>query len=142
MTIDFKLAVAAPAVAPSAMSVRSAGLGSLKPAAALNLTVKRAVNLKGSNLSLAYAGTDARVISADSAVLGRESGLGLASNVEPGGWHRSERTSVITRDERPTFFPVTACEQQQVEDMTQVTQVMGSTGIAGMHGYPSWRTRT
>lgn len=133
MMSNRKLAVAATAVAPSAMSVRSAELGSPKPASALGL------NLKGRTLSLAYAGTDARIITADLPVLGgRGEGIGLASNVEL-GWRGSERTSVITRDERPSASIVTACEQQQVEDMAQA---MGTTGFAGMHGYPSWRTRT
>ncbi|MDI2131034.1 hypothetical protein [Yinghuangia seranimata] len=132
MTTNRKLAVAATAVAPSAMSVRSAELVSLKPALRLRRN-------GGRTLSLAYAGTDARVISQDSRVLGLEGGFGLASNVEP-GWQGSERTSVITSDARPSVATfVAACEQQQVEDMTPV---MGSTGFAGMHGYPSWRTRT
>ncbi|WP_436773524.1 hypothetical protein [Yinghuangia sp. YIM S09857] len=132
MMTNRKLAVAATAVAPSAMSVRSAELGSPKPASLL-------LSLKGRTPSLAYAGTDARIITADLPVLGRRGeGIGLASNVES-GWRGSERTSVITRDERPSASIVTACEQQQVEDMAQA---MGTTGFAGMHGYPSWRTRT
>ncbi|WTW97197.1 hypothetical protein OG216_29275 [Streptomycetaceae bacterium NBC_01309] len=131
MMTDRKLAVVATAVAPAVMSVRSAELGSPKPASTLNL--------KGRTPSLAYAGTDARIITADLPGLGRRGeSIGLASNVEA-GWQGSERISVITRDERPSASIVTACEQQQVEDMAKA---MGTTGFAGMHGYPSWRTRT
>ncbi|HSA53648.1 MAG TPA: hypothetical protein VLH10_26490 [Yinghuangia sp.] len=125
MSSNIILVAAATAVAPAAMSVRSAELGALKPASV--------VALKGRNLS-AYAETDARVISDDKAVLRRlGQGIGLASNVER-GWQGSERTSVVTPDERPA-----ACEQQQVEGMAHA---VGTTGFAGMHGYPSWRTRT
>ncbi|MEU8137891.1 hypothetical protein [Streptodolium elevatio] len=131
MMTNRKLAVVATAVAPAVMSVRSAELGSPKPASVLTL--------KGRTPSLAYAGTDARIITADLPALGgRGERIGLASNVEL-GWQGSERTSVITRDERPSASIVAACEQQQVEDMAQA---MGTTGFAGMHGYPSWRTRT
>ncbi|MCF2529887.1 hypothetical protein [Yinghuangia soli] len=135
MSINIKLSVDAIAVAPSAMSVRSAGLGSLKPASLSSL------NLKGRNLLLAaYAGTDARILATATPVVGLGSGegIGLAASAEA-GWQGSERTSVITRDERPSASSVAACEQQQVEDMAQA---MGTTGFAGMHGYPSWRTRT
>jgi hypothetical protein len=139
MTSNIKLAVAATVVAPSAMSVRSAELGALKPASVLvnpDLSIPaRPVAAKGRSLSSAYAGTDVRVISLD--VLRRGEGIGLASNAEQ-GWQGRERMTVITRDERPASF-VTACEQQQVEDMALA---MGTTGFAGMHGYPSWRTRT
>jgi len=123
MSSNIILVAAATAVAPAAMSVRSAELGALKPASV--------VALKGRNLP-AYAGTDARVITAD-VVRRRGQGIGLASNVER-GWQGSERTSVVTPDERPA-----ACEQQQVEGMAHA---VGTTGFAGMHGYPSWRTRT
>ncbi|NUU24191.1 MAG: hypothetical protein HOV68_22210 [Streptomycetaceae bacterium] len=141
MTSNIKTAVAATAVAPSAMSVRSAELGALKPAPVLfapDLAIPaNPADRKGRSLSSAYAGTDVRVIAVDSTVLRRGEGIGLACNAEL-GWQGRERTSVITRDERPASI-VTACEQQQVEDMAQA---MGTTGFAGMHGYPSWRART
>lgn len=133
MTINFKLAVAAPAVAPSAMSVRSAELGSLLPASALMLD-----GFAVRNLPSAYAGTDARVITDATRLAGRGESIGLAHSVEQ-AWRGSERTTVITRDARPLASDVAACEQQQVTDMAHA---MGSTGFAGMHGYPSWRTRT
>lgn len=123
MSSNIKL-VAATALAPAAMSVRSAELGALKPAspAALN----------GRNLS-AYAETDARVISVDTAAMRRRGqSIGLASSVER-GWQGSERTSVVAPD------ALTACEQQQVEGMAHA---VGTAGFAGLHGYPSWRTRT
>ncbi|UGQ14390.1 hypothetical protein LO772_12845 [Yinghuangia sp. ASG 101] len=129
MSSNIKL-VAATAVAPAAMSVRSAELGALKPASL--------VALKGRNLS-AYAETDARVISVGAAAMRRRGqGIGLASNVER-GWHDSERMSAVTPDARPLASAVTACEQQQVEGMAHA---VGTAGFAGLHGYPSWRTRT
>lgn len=129
MSSNIKL-VAANAVAPAAMSVRSAELGALKSASP--------VALKGRNLS-AYAETGARVISVDAAAMRRRGhGIGLASNVER-GWHNSERTSVVTPDAQPSASVVTACEQQQVEGMAHI---VGTAGFAGLHGYPSWRTRT
>lgn len=131
MTSSFKLAVAATVAAPAAMSVRSAELSSLKPAFSPSVPAR--------NLDPTYAGTDARIIAADALVVRRGgTGVGLASNVES-GWQRNERTRVVTRDERPLVSVETACEQQQVEDMAQA---MGTAGFAGMHGYPSWRTRT
>lgn len=133
MTINRKLAVAGPAVAPSAMSVRSAELGSLLPASVLKLD-----GFVVRNLPSAYAGTDARVITDASRLAGRGEGIGLAQSAEQ-AWQGSERTAVITTDARPLASNVAACEQQQVTDMAHA---MGSTGFAGMHGYPSWRTRT
>ncbi|MGA4543258.1 hypothetical protein ACPA54_25045 [Uniformispora flossi] len=134
MTINFKLAVAGPAVAPSAMSVRSAELGSLLPASVLKLDGFAVRNLP----SAVYAETDARVITDAARLAGRGESIGLAHSVEQ-AWRGSERTTVLTRDARPLASNVAACEQQQVTDMAHA---MGSTGFAGMHGYPSWRTRT
>lgn len=129
MSSNIKL-VATTAVAPAAMSVRSVELGALLSASA--------GSPKARNLSV-YAETDARVISVDVAAMRRRGqGVGLASNVEQ-GWQNSERTSVVTPDERPLASAAAACEQQQVEGMAHI---VGTAGFAGLHGYPSWRTRT
>ena len=121
-----KFTAATPAVVPTVVSVRSAELSliSLRPA-----------GLRGRTLSLAYAGTDARGLSLGAARVTRGShcdlteGIGLAGTAE-----RTWREDITaTRDERPSL--VAQCEQMQVNGTAMAT-------FAGIHGYPSWRTRT